>query len=166
MAGEFNLNLFCKMAIEIERRFLLKNNDWKEFIVNKSSLEQGYIASSEGWIVRIREEKMKYKLTLKKHINKSSCHEFEYKITQEDGKNIFVNLKNKIKKDRFFLEINNKNWIVDCFKDQNFPLEIAEIELNTKNDPVILPSFLSKEITGLKRFSNFELSKNPYSSWI
>jgi len=39
------------------------------------------------------------------------------------------NLSNTVKKDRFFLEIEKKSWIIDCFKENNYPLEIAEIEL-------------------------------------
>ena len=74
-------------------------------------------------------------------------------------------LTNKIQKERFFLEVDNKNWIVDCFKDKNFPLEIAEIELASEKEEVILPPFVSKEITGLKIFTNLSLTKCPFSKW-
>ena len=59
------------------------------------------------------------------------------------------NPSNTIKKDRYFLEIEKKSWIIDCFKENNYPLEIAEIELPNEEEDVILPSFISKEITGL-----------------
>ena len=74
-------------------------------------------------------------------------------------------LTNKIKKERFFLEVDQKNWIVDCFKDKNYPLEIAEIELTEEKEKVIFPSFLSKEITGLKIYTNLNLTKHPFSKW-
>ena len=74
-------------------------------------------------------------------------------------------LANRIKKERYFLKVDQTNWIVDCFKDKNSPLEIAEIELFEEKEEVILPSFLSKEITGLKVFTNLSLAKYPFSKW-
>ena len=74
-------------------------------------------------------------------------------------------LTNTIKKERFFLELGQKNWIIDCFQDKNSPLEIAEIELTEEKEEIILPSFLSREITGLKIFTNLSLTKNPFSKW-
>ena len=74
-------------------------------------------------------------------------------------------LTNTIKKERFFLKIDRKDWIVDCFKEKNFPLEIAEIELTKVEEKVILPSFLAKEITGLKIYTNLNLTKHPFSKW-
>ena len=75
------------------------------------------------------------------------------------------NITNIIKKERFFLEVERKSWIVDCFKDDNYPLEIAEIELTNEDEDLSLPSFISKEITGLKRYSNFSLTNKPFSKW-
>ena len=75
------------------------------------------------------------------------------------------NLSNKIKKERFFLEIEKKFWIIDCFKENNYPLEIAEIELSNEEEDLSLPSFISKEITGLKQYSNFSLANKPFSKW-
>ena len=71
----------------------------------------------------------------------------------------------EIKKDRYFLEIEKKSWIIDCFKENNYPLKIAEIELSNEEEDLILPSFISKEITGLTHYSNFSLANNPFSRW-
>ena len=75
------------------------------------------------------------------------------------------NLSNTIKKERFFLEIEKKSWIIDCFKENNYPLEIAEIELSKEEEDFILPNFISKEITGLKHYSNVSLANKPFSKW-
>ena len=75
------------------------------------------------------------------------------------------NVSNTIKKERFYLEVEKKSWIIDCFKEKNFPLEIAEIELPNEKEDLSLPSFVSKEITGLKYFSNFSLANKPFSEW-
>ena len=76
-----------------------------------------------------------------------------------------ASVANRIKKERYFLKVDQSNFILDCFKDNNSPLEIAEIELFEEKEEVILPSFLSKEITGLKVFSNLSLSQHPFSKW-
>ena len=75
------------------------------------------------------------------------------------------NLSSTIKKERFFLEFEKKSWIIDCFKENNYPLEIAEIELSNEKEDLKLPSFISEEITGLKHYSNFSLANMPFSEW-
>ena len=75
------------------------------------------------------------------------------------------NLSNTIKKERFYLEVEKKYWIIDCFKEKNYPLEIAEIELSSEKENFSLPSFISNEITGLRHYSNFSLANNPFSKW-
>ena len=86
-------------------------------------------------------------------------------IPRSDAEKIISNLSNTIKKDRYFLEIEKKSWIIDCFKENNYPLEIAEIELSNEEEDLFLPSFISKEITGLTHYSNFSLAYNPFSEW-
>ena len=154
------------MSIEIERRFLLKSNEWKVFAFKKTAIEQGYLSYNlNNWITRIRFNGKNFKITLKKHIQNFTNYEFEYSIPFNDGKKIMSTLTHKIKKDRFYLDIEKKIWIIDCFKDENFPLEIAEIELQNETEKLDLPNFLSKEITGLKIFSNYNLAISPFRKW-
>ena len=154
------------MALEIERRFLIKNDNWKKFITEKIFIEQGYLSQSlDNWIIRIRFTGQDFKIAFKKHIKSFTNFEFEYSIPQKDGETIMSNLSNTIKKERFFLEVEKKSWIVDCFKENNYPLEIAEIELSNEEEDLFLPSFISKEITGLTHYSNFSLADNPFSDW-
>ena len=154
------------MALEIERRFLIKNDNWRKFITNKIIIEQGYLSKTiDDWIIRIRFTGKDFKITLKKHIESFTNFEFEYSIPQKDGETIMSNLSNTIKKERFFLEIEKKSWIIDCFKENNYPLEIAEIELSSEEEDLSLPSFISKEITGMKHYSNFSLANKPFSEW-
>ena len=154
------------MALEIERRFLIKNDNWKKFITEKIFIEQGYLSKSlDGWIIRIRFTGKDFKIALKKHIESFTNFEFEYSIPQKDGETIMSNLSNTIKKERFFLEVEKKSWIIDCFKENNYPLEIAEIELSKEDEDLSLPSFISKEITGLTHYSNFSLANKPFSEW-
>ena len=154
------------MALEIERRFLIKNDNWKEFITKKIYIEQGYLSKSlDDWIIRIRFTGKDYKIAIKKHIASFTNFEFEYSIPRSDAETIMSNLSSTIKKERFFLEVEKKSWIIDCFKENNYPLEIAEIELSNEEEDLFLPSFISKEITGLTHYSNFSLANNPISKW-
>ena len=154
------------MAIEIERRFLIKNDNWKEFITNRIFIEQGYLSKNlDDWIIRIRFTGEDFKIALKKHIAGFTNYEFEYSIPQKDGETIMSNLSNTIKKERFFVEFEKKYWIIDCFKENNYPLEIAEIELSEEEEDLKLPSFISEEITGLLQYSNFSLTRKPFSEW-
>ena len=154
------------MGLEIERRFLIKNDNWKAFVIKKLFIEQGYLSNNlNDWIIRIRSSDNDYKITLKKHITSFTNFEFEYSIPHQDGATIMSNLSNTIKKERFLLEVEKKSWIIDCFKGNNYPLEIAEIELSREDEYLNLPSFISKEITGLTHYSNFSLSNKPFSKW-
>ena len=154
------------MALEIERRFLIKNDNWKEFITKKTFIEQGYLSKSlDNWIIRIRFNGKDFQIALKKHIESFTNFEFEYSIPRKDGETIMSNLSSTIKKERFFLEVEKKSWIIDCFKENNYPLEIAEIELSNQEEYLSLPSFISTEITGLTKYSNFSLAEKPFSEW-
>ena len=154
------------MSLEIERRFLIKNEGWKEFITKKIFIEQGYLSKNlDDWTIRLRLIGKDYKIALKKHIENFTNYEFEYSIPRKDGETIMSNLSRIIKKERFFLEVEKKSWIIDCFKENNYPLEIAEIELSKEEEDFILPNFISKEITGLKHYSNVSLANKPFSKW-
>ena len=154
------------MTFEIERRFLIKNDNWKEFITKKIVIEQGYLTKSlDNWIIRIRLTGKDFKIALKKHIASFTNFEFEYSIPRSDGEKIMSNLTNIIKKERFFLEVEKKSWIIDCFQGKNHPLEIAEIELSSEDEDLNIPPFISKEITGLIKYSNFSLANKPFSEW-
>jgi len=154
------------MALEIERRFLIKNDNWKEFITKKVYIEQGYFSKSlDSWIIRVRLIGKNSKITLKKHIKGFTNFEFEYSIPRSDAETIMSNLSNTIKKERFILKVEKKSWIIDCFKENNYPLEIAEIELSNEEEDLFFPSFISKEITGLTHYSNFSLAINSFSEW-
>ena len=135
------------MALEIERRFLIKNDNWKEYITKKICIEQGYLSKSlDDWIIRIRFTGIDFKIAFKKHIKSFTNFEFEYSIPDKDGEIIMSNLSNTIKKERYFLKVEKKSWIIDCFKENNYPLEIAEIELSKEEE-------------------DFSLANIPFSEW-
>ena len=153
------------MGIEIERRFLVENEDWKSKVILSEDFSQAYFSSiTDEWTTRIRliNNKKAY-ITLKSSINGLANYEFEYKIPTKDAIELFNLSKYKIHKTRYQLKINEKNWIVDSFGGSNSSLKIAEIELNSEWEQIKVPTWCGQEITGIKSLSNASLAITPIS---
>ncbi len=155
------------MSIEIERRFLVQGEGWREFAKQPQHLRQGYFArNNQGWTVRIRIlTKVRAWLTLKSPKTKISNHEFEYKIPLKDAEKLLELLPHTISKTRYELNLENGLWVVDCFEEENAPLVLAEVELPSEETLVTKPAWCGKEITGLYQWSNAALSEMPFSTW-
>ncbi len=154
------------MGIEIERRFLVQNESWKCLTIISEDFIQGYLNSHpEDLAIRVRISNNKEGfLTLKSSIDGLISKEFEYPIPIEDAYGLMELSKYKLSKTRYKLKLNNKDWIVDSFKNLNFPLVLAEIELTSPSEKVQIPSWCGREITGIKSLSNAFLAKTPISS--
>ena len=153
------------MGIEIERRFLVENEDWKDQVTRSESFSQAYLNSSvDEWTTRVRIiDNNKGYITLKSSLNGLINYEFEYSIPRKDAIELIQLSKYKITKIRYQLKINKKNWVVDVFEKSNSGLKIAEIELNSESEEIRVPSWCGQEITGIKSLSNASLAKAPIS---
>ena len=153
------------MGIEIERRFLVENEDWKDQVIRSESFSQAYLNSSvDEWTTRVRIiDNNKGYITLKSSLNGLINYEFEYSIPRKDAIELIQLSKYKITKIRYQLKINKKNWVVDVFEESNSCLKIAEIELKSESEEIQVPSWCGKEITGIKSLSNASLAKAPIS---
>ncbi len=155
------------MGIEIERRFLVENDDWKSEIILSEKFSQAYLNSNiDEWPTRVRiiDNKKAY-LTLKSSSNGLRNYEFEYSIPVKDAIELIELSKYKIKKTRYHLKINKKNWVIDLFNESNSSLKIAEIELNDESEEIQVPSWCGQEITGIRSLSNVSLAKVPVSKF-
>ncbi len=155
------------MGIEIERRFLVKNEDWKSQVILSEEFSQAYLNSSEDeWATRVRviDNEIAY-ITLKSSLNGLINHEFEYSIPLKDGIELIKLSKYKLIKTRYQLKINKKIWVIDVFDGSNASLKIAEIELNSESEEIQVPSWCDQEITGIKALSNASLAKIPISEF-
>ena len=153
------------MGIEIERRFLVENEDWKDQIIRSESISQAFLNSCvDEWATRVRIiDNNKGYITLKSSLNGLINYEFEYSIPRKDAIELIQLSKYKISKTRYQLKINKKNWVVDVFEKSNSGLKIAEIELNSESEEIRVPSWCGQEITGIKSLSNASLAKAPIS---
>ena len=160
------------MAIEIERKFLLKNSDWRQDAIGQKYI-QGYINNEPGRTVRVRITEEAAYLTIKGKANEvdgqlgTAKLEFEYIIPESDAKEILEELCRKpiIAKKRYRIHYRGFVWEVDEFEGENKGLILAEIELEYEDQPFDLPPWIGNEVTTDKRYYNARLSLHPYSTW-
>lgn len=156
------------MAKEIERKFLVLNDDWVlENIATCELIVQGYLSLDPNRIVRVRIKKDKAFITTKGLKEGLSAPEFEYEIPVTDAKEMLTNgmcIGNPITKiRRTILTQAGLKWEVDVFYKENYGLMMAEIELPTEDTVIELPSWIGTEVTYDPRYSNSELAINPYT---
>ena len=151
--------------IEIERKFLVINNEYKSG--KPQRISQGYICSENDRVVRIRIKGDKAYLTIKNATIGFARNEYEYEIPVADAEAILHNTCQQpiIEKTRYVLEYKGYTWEVDEFHGDNKGLVVAEIELENKDDVFACPNFIGEEVTGDARYYNACLFKNPYKTW-
>ena len=154
--------------IEIERKFLVKNDSFKKEAFAKNRIMQGYLSSVAERTVRIRLKGEIAYLTIKGASNKSGLSRFEWEkeIPVADAKNlILLSEAGIIDKTRFEIKIGIHLFEVDEFYGENDGLIIAEIELTSETETFIKPDWLGEEVTNDIRYYNAYLSSNPYNKW-
>jgi CYTH domain-containing protein len=156
------------MSLEIERKFLVKNDDFKNHFYQKKSLKQGYLNSDKNRTVRIRIADNSAFITIKGKSNSSGTTRFEWEkeIDKSEAEQLLLLCEPSIiDKTRFYIKSENHIFEVDEFYGDNTDLIVAEIELNSENESFKKPLWLGKEVTGDKRYYNSSLSKVPFKSW-
>ena len=154
--------------IEIERKFLVKNDSFKKEAFTKNRIMQGYLSSVAERTVRIRLKGETAYLTIKGASNESGLSRFEWEkeIPIADAKNlILLSEAGIIDKTRFEIKIGIHLFEVDEFYGENDGLIIAEIELTSETETFIKPDWLGEEVTNDIRYYNAYLSSNPYNKW-
>ena len=159
------------MGIEIERKFLLLNDQWK-YAGNGSPLtgtvfKQGYLPTKDETVVRVRIEGERAKLTLKGEVKGISRLEYEYDIPISDAQELLNSLclKPIIEKTRYCRNEGTLTWEIDVFGGVNQGLVIAEVELENENQAIALPSWLGEEVSGDPRYYNVNLIDHPFCDW-
>lgn len=157
------------MAQEIERKFLLADDSWKEIVGGGVLYEQGYLVSDPEKSVRVRIAGNTGYLTIKSKVYDGgfSRAEFEYEIPVGDAKEIFntLTLPGKIEKTRYHIPNGKHTWEIDVFHGDNDGLITAEIELESEDESFEKPEWIGEEVTFDNRFINGMLVKNPYKNW-
>ncbi|MGY0406794.1 MAG: CYTH domain-containing protein [Polaribacter sp.] len=156
------------MSLEIERKFLVKNNDFKKESFKKTLLQQGFLNSDKERVVRIRVTDSEAFITIKgkSNIKGTIRFEWEHKIPILEAKKLLLLCEPAIiEKTRFYVQKGNHIFEIDEFHGENKGLVVAEIELNTEDETFIKPLWLGKEVTGDVKYYNSSISKHPFKNW-
>ena len=153
------------MNIEIERKFLLKNN--LPELRNGRKITQAYIFMYDDKELRVRITENKCTLSIKISMGGISRGEFEYEIPIEDGRRLIElgSSNSPIQKIRYIVPFENMNWEIDIFEGDNESLMIAEIELDHPFQHFVKPAWVGNEVTEDRRYYNACIYNNPYKNW-
>jgi adenylate cyclase len=154
--------------IEIERKFLVKSNDFKEQAFAQNQIAQGYLSSLPERTVRVRIKGKKGFLTIKGigHHGGMSRFEWENEIPLDEAQELLkLCEKGKIEKTRYEIQSGKHIFEVDEFYGENEGLIMAEIELESETESFEKPDWLGTEVTNDERYYNAYLSKNPFKTW-
>lgn len=154
--------------IEIERKFLVISDQFKEEAFSQNRIKQGYLSSVPERTVRVRIKGNKAYLTIKGSSNESGMSRFEWEKEISIGeaeKLLLLCEKGIIDKTRFEIKAGCHTYEVDEFYGENQGLVMAEIELGSETEIFEKPDWLGKEVTNNKRYYNSYLSANPFSNW-
>ena len=153
------------MGKEIERKYLVKSNEWKN-LAQGVVYRQGYIATVGKQTVRVRIAGNQGYLTIKGENIGVTRSEFEYLIPVKDAAEMLDTLCDRplIEKTRYKIPIGDLIWEVDEFTGENAGLVIAEVELQSENQVIELPPWIDRQVTDPKYY-NSSLAKYPYSQW-
>ena len=155
------------MGIEIERKFLLANSDWRDEAGVPVRFRQGYLVGSEKSSVRVRIEGERAFINIKSATLGIQRQEYQYSIPLEDAEKLLDELCDKplIEKNRFYIQKNKHTWEIDEFFGDNHGLIVAEIELKHEDESFDKPSWLGREVSDDTRYYNVCLVKHPYKDW-
>lgn len=157
--------------IEIEHKYLLKNDDWREIASEGVRYQQAYISTIEGGpTIRIRIAGPRGYVTLKGPRGGKegiSRTEMEYEIPLGDAITMMKEFVDSpvIDKLRHIAVYKGKTWEIDEFFGDNQGLCVAEIELQSEDEKFKIPDWIGECVSGDKRYGNSKLARNPYKTW-
>lgn len=170
----------CPNNIEIERKFLVRDDSYKALATSSVHIRQGYLSRSANCTVRVRVTDQSAFLTIKSApaANGFAHYEFEKPISVDEANELLkLALPGMIDKRRWLIPIHSLPFReesevgsqllceVDEFFGDNAGLVMAEVELPSEDTPFVHPDFLGDEVTFDKRYYNSYLSQHPFTTW-
>ncbi|WP_111683310.1 CYTH domain-containing protein [Winogradskyella tangerina] len=160
--------MLAVLTEEIERKFLVISDQFKNEAFDSYSIKQGFLNSHEERTVRVRLKKGKGFLTVKGKSSEDGLSRFEWEneIASEEAESLLKLCEPTIiDKIRYEVRMKDHIYEIDEFYGDNDGLIIAEIELNSKDETFIKPDWLGEEVTGQVKYYNSQLSKQPFKHW-
>jgi adenylate cyclase len=163
------------MSFEIERKFLVRSDDWRRLATGRSEIRQAYLDKNPKVSIRVRiRDNEKATLSLKSSSSSLRRLELEYSIPTLEAEALMpLRHGNVVEKTRHIVPYTGANggagaklaWEVDEFAGANSGLLIAEIELPREDYPVELPPWIGPEVTGQGQYYNGSLAMRPFAEW-
>lgn len=154
--------------IEIERKFLVQSDAFKDQAFKSTRIVQGFLNTHKKRTVRVRLKGNDGFLTIKGESSSSGLSRFEWEksIPKEEAEQLLQLCEDGvIDKIRYEVKVEEHVFEIDVFFGDNTGLIVAEVELSSENETFKKPNWLGQEVTGDIRYYNSQLSKNPYNSW-
>ena len=152
---------FMNKNTEIERKFLVKDDSYKQMAIRHYEIRQGYLSREHGRTIRIRIRDNEAFITIKGLSDNNGLSRFEWEkaIDVEEAKALLqLALPGEIEKTRWIVPAdNNLVWEVDEFHGRLNGMIIAEIELENEEQRFSKPAFIGDEVTGDTRYYNSNL---------
>ncbi|MBB3949989.1 CYTH domain-containing protein [Aureimonas jatrophae] len=147
------------MHLEIERKFLVAGEGWRERATGRRALRDGLVSQGSNGKVRVRLDGERAWLTVKGARSGISRTEFEYEIPVADAEHMLAHVcsGSVIEKTRFLVPHAGQAWEVDVFQGRLEGLVWAEVELQSETQTVTLPPWAGREVTGDPRFRHANL---------
>lgn len=147
------------MAKEIERKFIVNGNSYREAASGVRHIVQAYLSREPRATVRVRIADDRAYLTVKGRNEGAVRDEWEYEIGVGDARDMIERCAEGriIEKYRYIVIYDGLRWEVDEFAGDLKGLCIAEIELSDPEQKFELPPFVGEEVTGDPRYYNSAL---------
>lgn len=146
------------MGIEIEHKFLVKNDSFRSMAISSLHIRQGYLCREPERTVRVRIKGDKGYLTVKGKNHGASRTEFEYEINLEDAEKMLgMCVPPLLEKTRYIVPFEGHTWEVDEFAGNLAGLITAEIEMASEDEYYSIPDFIGEDITGNPSYYNSNL---------
>lgn len=154
--------------IEIERKFLVKSEDFKVETFKETRIIQGFLNTDKARTVRVRLKGEQGFITVKGPSSDDGLERFEWEreISKAEAETLLKLCETGvIDKTRYEVKVGAHIFEIDEFYGDNLGLIVAEVELKTKVDTFEKPEWLGQEVTGDIKYYNSQLSKNPFKLW-
>lgn len=154
-----NRGALGKVAIEIERKFLVLHDDWREHVLRSDELLEGIIAETELAHVRVRAQSVSPAATIKSSGTGGVRNEYEYEIDRSDAFEMIHTLcgSDVLQKKRHHIRHEGFNWIVDEYTGIMDSIIVAEVELADISTTVQLPDWVGREVSGEPAFKKINM---------
>lgn len=152
--------------LEIERKFLVDFTKLTPF-ESVNDIKQGYLNLDPERTVRVRLSNGRGTITVKGASTDDGLSRFEWErdIYADEAEALLKICAGVIDKTRCVIKHDNLYWEIDFFHGDNKGLVVAEVELSSVDQQVVLPSFVTTEVTGDARYYNSQLIKQPFKTW-